>query len=87
MVRPPSTAGFLAGISGGLEDERSAQMGCVMAALVLETIGTQEYTVDAAEFIARIAESYGPAAAAEVAAVVNLTPVVPVQAALEEESA
>jgi len=75
-------AGFLAGTSGGLGNERSAQMGCVMAALVLETTGTQEYDFHPAEFIARISDSYGPAAAADVAKVMNLTPLVTVPDAL-----
>jgi adenosine kinase len=65
-------AGFLAGTSSGLGNERSAQMGCVMAALVLETSGSQEYTFHPAEFISRVAESYGPAAAAEVAPDIDL---------------
>lgn len=38
-------AGFLAGISRGLGHERSAQMGCVLATLVLETSGTQELSL------------------------------------------
>jgi adenosine kinase len=73
-------AGFLAGTSCGLGYERSAQMGCVMAALVLETTGTQEYTFQPSEFITRIADSYGPAAAAAVATVMNPAPLVPVRA-------
>ena len=67
-------AGFLAGISSGLGNERSAQMGCAMAALVLETTGTQEYAFRQAEFIARIADSYGSVAAAEVANVMGHPP-------------
>lgn len=59
-------AGFLAGISRGLGHERSAQMGCVLATLVLETRGTQEYTFELPEYAARIAESYGTAAASDV---------------------
>ena len=81
-------AGFLAGTSSGLGHERSAQMGCVMAALVLETSGTQEYAFQPADFVARIAESYSPAAAADVATVMGLTPpAAPVRAAMEEENA
>ncbi|HVL82838.1 MAG TPA: carbohydrate kinase family protein [Pseudonocardia sp.] len=60
-------AGFLAGISWRLGDERAAQVGCVLATLVLETVGPQEYTFDAADFLARITDAYGPAAAADVA--------------------
>src|SRR5918998_4759764 len=38
-------AGFFAGISWGLSLERSAQVGSLVAALVLETVGPQEYEV------------------------------------------
>ena len=39
-----------------------------MAALVMETSGTQEYLFRAEGFLARISESYGSGAAAEMAA-------------------
>jgi adenosine kinase len=65
-------AGFLSGICRGLGHERSAQVGCVMAALVMETTGTQEYRFDPGGFLARISESYGAQAAAEVAARITL---------------
>jgi adenosine kinase len=61
-------AGFLAGISWGLGNESCAQMGCTMAALVLETTGTQEYHFEPAGFLARVAGSYGATATAGVAA-------------------
>jgi adenosine kinase len=67
-------AGFLAGICRGLGHQRSAQMGCVMAALVMETTGTQEYRFDPGGFLARFSESYGPEAAAEVAARIGSHP-------------
>ena len=38
-------AGFLVGLAGGLGHERCAQIGSVLAAHVLETVGTQEYVV------------------------------------------
>ncbi|OLB79548.1 MAG: carbohydrate kinase family protein [Actinobacteria bacterium 13_2_20CM_2_71_6] len=60
-------AGFFAGRSWGLDLERSAQVGALVATLVLETVGTQEYVVRADEFVKRLAESYGDAAAEEVA--------------------
>jgi len=41
-------------------------MGCAMAALVMETTGTQEYQFELADFLARISKSYGAQAAAEV---------------------
>ena len=59
-------AGFFAGISWGLGLERSAQVGCLLAAQVLETVGTQEYVVDPGSFLKRFAEVYGDVAAAEV---------------------
>jgi adenosine kinase len=59
-------AGFLAGVSWGLGLERAAQVGSLVAALVLETIGPQEYEVKADFFAKRLADSYGDDAAAEV---------------------
>ncbi|HLU45300.1 MAG TPA: PfkB family carbohydrate kinase, partial [Natronosporangium sp.] len=59
-------AGFFAGISWGLGLERAAQVGCLLAAQVLETVGTQEYVVDPGSFLKRFAEVYGDVAAAEV---------------------
>ncbi|MCW2539732.1 MAG: ribokinaselike protein [Frankiales bacterium] len=59
-------AGFLAARTWGLGWERSAQVGSLLATLVLETIGTQEYQVKPAEFADRLAESYSDEAAAEV---------------------
>jgi adenosine kinase len=61
-------AGFLAARVWGLGWERSAQVGSLLATLVLETVGTQEYAVKPGEFAERLAESYGDEAAAEVAA-------------------
>jgi adenosine kinase len=59
-------AGFLTGRSWGLSWERAAQVGSLLATLVLETIGTQEYVVKPADFGDRLAESYGDEAAAEI---------------------
>lgn len=59
-------AGFLAGRTWGLSWERSAQVGSLLATLVLETVGTQEYVVKPHEFADRLAESYGDEAAADV---------------------
>jgi len=61
-------SGFFAGLSWGLSLERSAQVGALLATLVLETVGTQEYAVYPDEFVKRLAESYGEAAADEVRA-------------------
>ena len=60
-------AGFLAALSWGLDLERACQVGCTLAAYVVEIIGTQEYTFTPAEFVARVEQSYGVAAGADVA--------------------
>ncbi|MFT4085276.1 MAG: carbohydrate kinase family protein [Nocardioides sp.] len=60
-------AGFLAALAWELPLERAAQVGCVLAAYVVETVGTQEYTFAAAGFLGRLRESYGDRAADEVA--------------------
>jgi len=59
-------AGFFAGLSWGLSLERSAQVGCLVATYVIETIGTQEYVIRSDEFAKRLGEAYGDDAAAEV---------------------
>jgi adenosine kinase len=59
-------AGFFAALSWGLGLERAAQVGALLATLVLETVGTQEYEVRSDLFVKRLAESYGDDAAAEV---------------------
>ncbi|WP_165777729.1 carbohydrate kinase family protein [Amycolatopsis antarctica] len=62
-------AGFLAGLHYGLGLERAAQLGSLIAVLVLETVGTQEWAFRRETAIARIGEAYGPEASAEIAAV------------------
>ena len=59
-------AGFLTARSWNLSWERSAQVGSLLATLVLETVGPQEYQVRREDFLKRLDESYGPDAAAEV---------------------
>ena len=59
-------SGFLAALQWGLSRERACQVGCVLAAYVVETVGTQEYTFTPAEFVARVRESYGDEAADEI---------------------
>jgi len=59
-------SGFFAARSWGLPLERSAQVGSLLATLVLEPIGTQEYEVRADIFVKRLAESYGDDCAADV---------------------
>lgn len=60
-------AGFLCGHSWGLSLERCAQLGSLLATYAIETVGPQEYEVSQSRFIERLAEAYGPDAAAEVA--------------------
>ena len=62
-------AGFLTGRSAGLTLERSAQLGSLVAVLVLESTGTQEWTWDHEAAATRLAGAYGQDAAAEIAAV------------------
>jgi len=59
-------AGFLAGLSWQLSLERSAQVGSMVATYVLEHVGTQEYELDADEFLARLGSVYGDDASTEV---------------------
>ena len=59
-------AGFLSARAWGLSWERAAQVGSLLATLVLETVGTQEYEVKKPNFADRLAESYGDDAAADV---------------------
>jgi adenosine kinase len=59
-------AGFLCAREWGLSWERAAQVGGLLATLVLETVGTQEYDVKPPNFADRLAESFGDDCAAEV---------------------
>ncbi|WP_430499815.1 carbohydrate kinase family protein [Micromonospora trifolii] len=61
-------AGFFAALAADLPIERAAQVGCVLAAHVLEVEGPQEYTIDADAFERRIADSYGSDVAVDVRA-------------------
>jgi adenosine kinase len=61
-------AGFLAGLEWRLGHERAAQIGCVLAAYVVETVGTQEYSFTPGQFVERVRTSYGDTAADEVRA-------------------
>nr|WP_255669853.1 carbohydrate kinase family protein [Aeromicrobium wangtongii] len=65
-------AGFLAGIAAGLGFERSAQIGCTIAASVVETTGTQEYVLERDGFLKRLAAAYGDSARTEVDAALSL---------------
>ncbi|MFE3603822.1 carbohydrate kinase family protein [Streptomyces sp. NPDC059096] len=61
-------AGFLSGLVWGVGLERAAQVGCMLATLVIETVGTQEYTLARTHFMERFTKAYGHDAAAEVQA-------------------
>jgi len=61
-------AGYLAGQAWGLSDERSAQVGSLVATYVIETVGTQEYELAQRHFLDRLAGAYGDDAAADVEA-------------------
>lgn len=61
-------AGFFSARSWGLGLERSAQVGSLVAALVLETVGPQEYEIRPDAFLKRLAGAYGDEAADEVRA-------------------
>lgn len=60
-------AGFLAALAWGLSEDHAAQVGCVLAAYVVETVGPQDYTFTAEQFLARLDHSYGGDAAESVA--------------------
>ncbi|MFF3563142.1 carbohydrate kinase family protein [Streptomyces sp. NPDC002574] len=59
-------AGFLSGLAWGVGHERAAQVGCMLATLVIETLGTQEYQLRRAHFMDRFTKAYGDEAADEV---------------------
>ncbi len=62
-------AGFVAALSAGLGLERCAQLGSMVAVLVLETVGTQEWEFDRETAISRISDAFGPEAATDIAAI------------------
>ncbi|MBV8964598.1 MAG: carbohydrate kinase family protein [Mycobacteriaceae bacterium] len=61
-------AGFLTGRSAGLGLQRSAQLGSLVAVLVLETNGTQQWAFDRDAALSRLADAYGRGAADEIGA-------------------
>ena len=67
-------AGFLAAIARGLGLERAAQLGNLIAACALETIGPQEYELKPAPLTARFGEAYGTRACGELAALLDDRP-------------
>ena len=60
--------GFVGGLSWGLGLERAAQVGCLLATHVVETVGTQEYVLSQRAVMQRFTDAYGEDAAAEVEA-------------------
>lgn len=60
-------AGFLTGLTWGLEHRVCAQLGSTLAAYVIETVGPQEYTFTREHFNQRLEQTYGAEAAAAVA--------------------
>jgi adenosine kinase len=59
-------AGFFAARAWGLPLERAAQVGSLVATLVLETAGGQEYDIRPDLFVKRLAESYGDECATDI---------------------
>ncbi|MEV6280495.1 carbohydrate kinase family protein [Nocardia sp. NPDC051832] len=59
-------AGFLTAHTAGLSLERAAQLGSLIAVLVLETMGTQEWTLNKEDALQRLTEAYGAEAADEI---------------------
>jgi adenosine kinase len=61
-------AGFLTGRSAGLSLERSAQLASLVAVLVFEAAGPQEWAWDREVAVKRLADAYGQDAANEIGA-------------------
>jgi len=66
-------AGFLTGRSAGLSLERSAQLASMVATLVLEAPGPQEWTWDSDSAVTRLADAYGASAGEEIATALGAT--------------
>jgi adenosine kinase len=60
-------AGFLYARTRGLSLERAAQLGSFVAVLILETTGTQEWTLVREDAIKRLGDAYGSDVASEIA--------------------
>ena len=52
-------AGFLSGLAWGVGLQMAAQVGCMLATYVVETVGTQEYRLERSEFLQRFGSAYG----------------------------
>lgn len=60
-------AGFLTGRDAGLSLERAAQLASLVATLVLEAPGPQEWTWDRSAALQRLSDAYGADAGREIA--------------------
>lgn len=60
-------AGFLAALAWDLDHRLAAELGCLLAAHVVEKVGTQEYTLTRDKFLRRCEEAYGAETAAAIA--------------------
>jgi adenosine kinase len=67
-------AGFLAAVARSLGLERAAQLGNLIAACALETVGPQEYELEPGPLAARFGAAYGSEAADELAALLAARP-------------
>jgi adenosine kinase len=59
-------SGFLGAVAAGLSLTAAAEVGCVLAAYVVERVGPQEYDFSLEAFVARLGPAYGDDASAEV---------------------
>jgi adenosine kinase len=66
-------AGFLTGRSAGLNLERSAQLASMVATLVLEAPGPQEWTWDRDSAVTRLTDAYGASVAEEIGTALGAT--------------
>lgn len=62
-------SGFLTAVSKGLDFERAAQLGSMVAVLVLETVSTQDWNWDHEAALTRIEGAYGADAARDIGAI------------------
>jgi adenosine kinase len=63
--------GFLAGVSAGLAPRRAAELGSLIATLVLETVGTQEWRLDVDAAQVRLTDTYGDDAEKDIAPILR----------------
>ncbi|MFE2998746.1 carbohydrate kinase family protein [Nocardia sp. NPDC059246] len=65
-------AGFLTGVDSGLPVERAAQLGSLIATLVLEAAGPQEWSLDIEDAGVRVADAYGMDVVADLQSVLRI---------------